>query len=379
MNDTEHTIVDAHVHVGVIGDRRPDLGRMSEYYRSSVGFKIFLLFLGIDADDVCDDFMREETIKRIANSSVDKVVLLPLDPVYDRDGELQVARSHMWVSNEYAHELCQDVRLANRALFACSVHPYDNNFKDRVRDWIGKGAVMIKWLPSAQQIDLASDKVREALLFLAKARPNNEPLPLLLHVGPEYAIPSTDERTRSYDYLTWSTWDSVVNFFRFKNKWCTPKIKEVRRNLQAGLEAGAQIIFAHCGLPYFFSGILGRAFEHNEFKVVRQFLRDTKAEKFPGKCFADVSALATPFRSRYFRDVARLPEDLVLYGSDFPTPVFELSADLKEMMADLKAMLNGHFGRIVIPQDNLLDVNLRELRNAFPGHPMFYNFARQLL
>ena len=52
---------------------------------------------------------------------------------------------------------------------------------------------------------------------------------------------------------------------------------------------------------------------------------------------------------------------------------------MKEMMADFEAMLKGNFGRIIIPQDNLLDVNLRELRNAFPGHPLFYNFARQLL
>jgi hypothetical protein len=30
---------------------------------------------------------------------------------------------------------------------------------------------------------------------------------------------------------------------------------------------------------------------------------------------------------------------------------------------------------VVVPQQNLLDVNLRELRRAFPGHPMFTNFG----
>ncbi len=379
MNNLDHTVVDVHVHVGVVGDSQPQHGGMSKHYRESVGFKIFLLFLGVNEDDVCDDFLREETIKRISVSKVDKVVLLALDPVYDKDGNRQESRSHMWVANEYVYELCHEPRLANRALMACSVHPYDRNFKERVREWIGKGAVVIKWLPSAQQIDLASDRVREALLFLAKACPDNTPLPLLLHVGPEYAIPSTDERTRTYDYLTWSTWDDVVNFFRFKKKWHKPNIKALHKNLKAGLEAGAQIIFAHCGLPYFFSGFMGQALEHDEFRVVRRYLLDTKSGKFAGKCYTDVSAIATPFRRNYFKDVAALPEDLVLYGSDFPTPVFELSADLKEMMADFEAMLKGDLGRIIIPQDNLLDVNLRELRNFFPNHPLFHNFARQLL
>ncbi|UCE24142.1 MAG: hypothetical protein JSU74_12740, partial [Candidatus Zixiibacteriota bacterium] len=141
MNNTDHTIVDVHVHVGVVGDSQPQHGGMSQHYRESVGFKIFLLFLGVNEDDVCDDFLREETIKRISASTVDKVVLLALDPVYDKDGRRQEARSHMWVANEYVHELCHEDRLANRALMACSVHPYDPRFKDRVREWIDKGAV----------------------------------------------------------------------------------------------------------------------------------------------------------------------------------------------------------------------------------------------
>jgi hypothetical protein len=54
--------------------------------------------------------------------------------------------------------------------------------------------------------------------------------------------------------------------------------------------------------------------------------------------------------------------------------VFELSADAGEMMADFRAVLNGQLDRIAIPQDNLIDVNHRELEHYFPGHPMFTNF-----
>jgi hypothetical protein len=87
----------------------------------------------------------------------------------------------------------------------------------------------------------------------------------------------------------------------------------------------------------------------------------------------------TPFRQSYFDDLNRLPEDTLLYGSDFPTPTFELSADLEEVMNDLKAVAKGDLERIVVPQDNLLDVSLREMRSAFAGHAMFTNFARTYL
>ena len=67
-------------------------------------------------------------------------------------------------------------------------------------------------------------------------------------------------------------------------------------------------------------------------------------------------------------------EIFLLYGSDIPTPVFELSADIKENWEDFKAILKGDFSRIIIPQDNLLDINYKELKYYFPGHPMFTNF-----
>ena len=84
---------------------------------------------------------------------------------------------------------------------------------------------------------------------------------------------------------------------------------------------------------------------------------------------------ALPSRKTYFPDIGRLPTQYVLFGSDFPTPVFELSANLAEVLDDFKAVLQGQLDRILVPQDNLLDVNRRELLAAFPGHPMFTNFG----
>jgi len=378
MTPDSFTVVDAHVHTGLVGDRWPHYGHMSQQYRESLAYKIFLFYAGLDEDIVCDRELRRRTVETVVRSGLDKVVLLALDPVFGENGMRQPGRSHVWVSNEYVGELCRSPEVQGRGLIGCSVHPYDPTFENRIRGQVEAGAVLVKWLPSAQQIDLASEAAGRAMKFLATAK-DGRPLPLLLHIGPEYAIPSSDSRTQSYDYLSWSTWESFVNFWRFGSKWRTPAVDRIHQNLHAALEEGATIIFAHCGLPYFFSGLAGRLFEHDDFKAIRKYLKATAEDKFPGKCYTDVSALATPFRKRFFQKIEKLPPELVLYGSDFPTPVFEISADACEMIDDLRAILKGDLRRIIVPQDNLLDVNLRELRNAFPGHPMFYNFARRLL
>jgi hypothetical protein len=116
--------------------------------------------------------------------------------------------------------------------------------------------------------------------------------------------------------------------------------------------------------------------EHSDLDQVTRYLRDFPADgSAGGRCYADVSACATPFRKSYFDTLKGLPERSLLFGSDYPTPVFELSADTGEMIEDLRAIMAGDLTRIVIPEDNLLDVNYRELQHYFPDHPMFTNFS----
>lgn len=367
--------IDMHMHVGLLGDQWPKWGHFSNWYRRQIEYRLFLFYARMDEDSVSDHHLREATLKSIDTCGLDKVVCLAVDPVYDSKGNRRTDLSHVWVDNDY---IVQELKrnLPHRVLLGASVHPYDLQFRDRVKKYVNENAVLIKWLPSAQQIDLAEEKTREAMISLAKAGPNGKPLPLLLHIGPEYAIPSSDERTKSFDYLTWSWSDKLVNILRGRGRWHTPRLERIHENIKAALDEGAIIIFAHCGLPYFTSGILGRFLEHSDFKTVKSYLDRTQNGDFEGKCLADVSAFCTPFRHKYFSKIEKLPAELLLFGSDFPTPAFELSADLGEMIEDFKAILNGQLYRIIVPQDNLLDVNFRELQMVFAGHLMFTNFSR---
>jgi hypothetical protein len=262
-------------------------------------------------------------------------------------------------------------------LFGASVHPYDPEFQDRVRRYVDAGAVLLKWVPSAQHINLADPRVASALEFLATAAPGGRPLPLLVHVGGEYANPTSDPRTHSYDFLSWSLWDRLQNLFRGRNRWYRPRLKAIHRNLRAGLDAGATLIFAHAGLPYYVGGPLGGLFEHSDFAVVRDYLQRYGPQAgggHRGACYADLSSCATPFRHALFPELADLPPEALLFGSDYPTPIFDLSPRPQEVLREVRAALEGDPKRLIVPEGNLLDVNCRELATAFPGHPMFTNF-----
>ena len=374
MAESNLKLIDAHVHVALLGNRWPKWGRMSEWYRQQITYKIFLLFAGLKPDEVSDTVLHETVVKTIDTCAMDNVVCLALDPVYDNNGKRCEGASNVWVDNEY---IIQQLQVDSpKVLLGASVHPYDPNFENRVRNYIDKGAVLLKWLPSAQQFNLADERVGKAMEFLATAK-DGKPLPLLLHVGPEYAIPSTDEKTSTYDFLRWSAIEKIRNWFRFKNRWHTPQVQGIEKNIKRALKSGTTIIFANCGLPYFASGIFS-SLEHSDFSVIKRYLEQNKNNSYPGKCYADVSAFSTPFRCEYFKDVARLPAEYLIFGSDFPTPVFEIFSDLKEKKRDLKAILEGHLERAFVPQDNLLDINYRMLRHAFPGHPLFTNFSKRI-
>ena len=138
------------------------------------------------------------------------------------------------------------------------------------------------------------------------------------------------------------------------------------------------VIFAHCGLPYFAPRFLGAWFEHSDFASVRGYLeRYNGTGASTGRCYADVSALATPTRRSYYADVARLPQRSLLFGSDFPAPVFRDND--APSSAELRRALRGDLSRLIAPSGNPIDANYEQLAAAFPGHPMFTTFARDLV
>ena len=87
-----------------------------------------------------DRTLRDATEKAIDGSKLDHVVCLALDPVYDPKGQRREDLSHMWVDNDYILDLQHS--LGEKVLLGASAHPYDPNFKNRVKKYIDRGAVL---------------------------------------------------------------------------------------------------------------------------------------------------------------------------------------------------------------------------------------------
>ncbi len=367
-------IIDVHFHVGLVGDKWPKMGGMSSWYKEQIVFKIFLLYADLKPQDVRDEKMDEAIIQSIKSTTLNKVVCLALDPVYDTNGQRREELSNVWTDNSYVIWLRE--RLGNKVLLGASVHPFDAKFRERVEWCVEKGAVLLKWLPSTQQFTLADPRVADAMKFIATVN-KGKALPLLLHTGGEYAIPSSNAAAFSNDFLTWGMWDKFFNWLRPKDKrWDTPRISEIDKNIRAALDAGTVIIFAHCGLPYFVPKWFSGVFEHSDFDPVRGYLESPGNGRW--RCFADVSAICTPGRAQFIENVKKLPREKLLFGSDYPTPVFQLYPNIKATEAQFREVLKGHLEHLIIPAGNLLDVNLQQLQVAFPQHPMFTNFSELL-
>jgi predicted TIM-barrel fold metal-dependent hydrolase len=376
-DDIPQGIIDMHFHVGVRGDTTfNNLGHFSDDFMRDPVFNIFLFFGRLKKEELTDDRLFERMIEVLRSTRISKVVCLAMDHYFDPEtGQPHAEKSKMWVSNKIITDYLRP-ELPDKILFGCSVNPYDRRgFRQRTLDCVSNGAVLMKWVPSVHGIDLADPYIGDAMKFLASAGKGGQPLPLLLHVGPEHSIPPPYPWMSTYDFLSWSMGDRILNIFQRCHR---PRVKKIRANLEAALQAGTKIIFAHCGAPYYKLPWHKGFSEHSDFDAVANFLRRSDHGDFTGKCFADISAFVSPMRRPLFEEIKKLPPGSLLFGSDFPVPIIELSSGPKEWWDDLtNIIIKGEWWRVIVPEDNLLDVNYRELRRVFPDHPLFTN-ARAL-
>jgi len=262
---------------------------------------------------------------------VDKVVLLALDEVYDEAGNCHPELSHLVVPNRYLADLAKK---EDRALFGCSIHPFNPFALSELDFCVRNGAVLCKWIPSAQMINPAHKK---CLPFYQKLVEYN--LPLLVHAGPEYAIPSS----------------APQHYNPFNN----PKY------LRTPLVEGVTVIVAHCALPYFW--IFDPPMYQNDYHEFLNLFDESQDRNW--NLYADISAICTPMRAEYVSEIqARIPPERLLFGSDYPIPFSELSYQNAEHFCHrlyniIKAML----------MQNPLDKNYLLIKNMGFDERVFIN------
>jgi predicted TIM-barrel fold metal-dependent hydrolase len=229
------------------------------------------------------------------SEEIDGIVLLALDAVYSsKTGELDEQKTDLWVSNRFLHRKVQALneRLNNesdpakrkkRFFFGASISPNRKDWEQEL-EYVATqtDAVLVKLIPSVQHIYLTDDSHKAFYRALASHH-----LPLLCHVGPEYAFPE-GIHMRQLD-----------NF----------------RYLEKPLEYAVTVIAAHCATP---------VFPLIEKPQIKEFYAFMKAANGDGtvRLWSDTSALSLSTRAFMIAAILEtFPAHWLVHGSDFPIPI----------------------------------------------------------
>ncbi len=212
-------------------------------------------------------------------------LLFAFDHAHDDRGQVRLDWTSFHVPNGYAAKVARDH--AERFRWVASVHPYHPDALQRLDQALAEGALGLKWLPSAMNIDLRDLRCRPMYERLAATG-----VPLIVHCGEEAAVPGAGR-------------DELGNPLR----------------VRAALEAGVRVVLAH-------AASLGRARDLDlpsqpwraAFDLWARLMDEAASQPL---LYADVSAVFQSNREpRIWRSVL-VREDWhprLLHGSDHPLP-----------------------------------------------------------
>ena len=212
-------------------------------------------------------------------------LLFAFDNAHADDGAANPDATTFHVPDRYAREIA--AQHAARFGFVASIHPYAADAIERMNRAIDDGALAIKWLPSAMNIDPRDARCRPFYDRLATAR-----VPLIVHFGEEQAVPGAGR-------------------VEFGN----PLLARVP------LEAGVRVVMAHCAS-------LGHAADTDKPSAPRVpafdlFARLMDERAHEALLLGDISAV---FQINRKVEIARrlIERDdwhsRMLHGSDYPLP-----------------------------------------------------------
>src|SRR5687767_10539767 len=271
-------VIDCHVHICAC---TPGHGWMSARLQKSLAFRFMRWRLGVVGyDEAAERQLEAKLIETIDETTcLDTAVVLAFDAVHDREGNLDEANTHLYVTNDYVIELA---KRHPKVRFGASVHPYRKDAVAELERCVKAGAVLMKWLPITQNFNPADERCIPFYEALAHHK-----LPLLSHTGGEKSLPTLDAGVAD------------------------PRL------LEPALKRGVVVIAAHCGTR----SVPG------ETDFLPEFMSMCHSHE---RFYGDTSALCLPTRSYAFERVLHDPvvRSKLVHGSDWPIialpPLMEL-------------------------------------------------------
>ncbi|MEW6434132.1 MAG: amidohydrolase family protein [Myxococcota bacterium] len=285
-------VLDAHVHVVGVGADGTGC-RLGERMQSPLNLGDYLKFtIYLEAAGVTDlahadrqYFERLDGLLR-AEAPHGRLLLFAFDQAYGEDGTPLADATEFYTPNEYVAALAKAA--PERFVAAASVHPYRKDAVEALERAVEAGAVAVKWLPNAMNIDPSSprcDAFYDALVRLQ--------VPLITHAGEEKAV-HAEEAQRLGNPL----------------------------HLRRPLSRGVTVVVAHCaslGTNPDLDAPEPRPWVDN-FELFHRLMQEPQ---WQGRLFGEISALVQVNRLGKPIDTV-LSDDALqarcINGSDYPLP-----------------------------------------------------------
>ncbi len=241
-----------------------------------------------------------------------RALIFAFDQLHDDNGNAVPEESEFYTPNEYVLALAK--RFPDYFVPAASVHPYRKDCVEALEKAVEGGAVAVKWLPNAMNIDPASSKCDAFFDAMVRLK-----IPLITHAGEEKAV-HAEERQRLGNPL----------------------------KLRTPLGRGVTVVVAHCASlgqnPDLDAGEAAPWVDN--FSLFKRLMKE---EQWKGRLFGDVSAMTLVNRvGPPLAEVLTDPElnQRLVNGSDYPLPAINILMQSRAVekagfiTADERAALN---------------------------------------
>lgn len=322
----ERGYTDVHANIAGIGAGgsgvyvHPDLA-------DSFRFGFYLRGLGVSREELTrhgDALVAERLNRAVVESAyVRRAVVPALDGVV-RGDTIDRAATQLYVPNEFAARMAK--RHGNLE-FGASVHPDRSDWRERLVDAHGRGAVLVRWFPAVMDIDPSDRRHIDFYRTLVELD-----LPLLVHVGRQKLFSETRSALGDPEKLA------------------------------LPLERGVTVIATHIGTAGTYEGetsherLLGMLAEH-------------------AGLYTDIAGMTQFNRVGYLVDALERPgvADRMLYGSDWPLQYFPLVSPLYHWPdVDLGSI------KAIQAMDNRLDRDVALKKNLGVPREVFERSGRLL-